>query len=205
MSTPSFFSRIFHFLVPCISQQSTSHIVELDSTPISKSPPLHEKLDSKPTEDPLPLSTNLTLVTSSSSRPPTPPLSENVDDVVPTPTTLLPQDETAGMTSGAVQPPGSKGDSPTIEKSQPSPALTNGDGDESERTSYTEEDLEEQEDDEDRLILNGGAGIPTGPVSCFPVLTNLCRHLFTLFKGRYPQTPSSAHITASRRSKMPCT
>ncbi|KAF8813603.1 NIF-domain-containing protein [Phlegmacium glaucopus] len=67
------------------------------------------------------------------------------------------------MTSGAVQPPGSKGDSPTTEKSQPSPILANGDGDESEGTSYTEEDLDEQEDDEDRLILNGGAGIPTGP------------------------------------------
>lgn len=170
---PSFFSRILHLLVPCISPRSTSHAVELDSTPISK-----EKLDSKPIDEdedttttlPVPLPadpTKLTLVTSSSSRPAT-PLPE---EVVSTPTPdLLPQDETAGMTSGAVQPPGSKGDSPTIEKSQPSPP--NGDGDESEGTSYTEEEIDEQEDDEDRLIFNGGAGIPTGPVSSLPSLSS---------------------------------
>lgn len=161
---PSLFSRILHLIVPCIS---TAHIVELDIDN-SKSP-LQEKLDSKPADGVVPQEppADLPLVTSSSSRPGTPPLSEHVEEVVPTPTThLLPQDETAGMTSGAVQPPGSKGDSPTTEKSHPSPAPTNGDGDESEGTSYTEEDLEEQEDDEDRLIFNGGAGIPTGPVSC---------------------------------------
>jgi carboxy-terminal domain RNA polymerase II polypeptide A small phosphatase len=164
----SVFSRIFYFLVPCISPQSTSNTVELDIQ--------QEKLDSnsKPTTDEvlpqdttsLPLSLPAdthTLVTSSSSRPATP---EHVEEVIPTPTVhLLPQDETAGMTSGAVQPPGSKGDTPTTEKSQSSPVLPNIDGDESEGTSYTEEDLDEQEDDEDKLIFNGGAGIPTGPVS----------------------------------------
>jgi len=62
------------------------------------------------------------------------------------------------MTSGAVQPPGSKGDSPVHEKHPP--VL---DGDESEGTSYSE-DLDEVEDDEERLISNGGAGIPLGPV-----------------------------------------
>lgn len=168
----SLFSRILHLLVPCISPQSRAHTVELDAHPTSKAP-LTEKLDTdgvpQDTSVPLPLSadlTNLTLVTSSSSRPATPLPSEHVEEVVSTPTAhLLPQDETAGMTSGAVQPPGSKGDSPTIEKLQPPPSpLTNGDGDESEGTSYTEEDLDEQEDDEDRLIINGGAGIPTGPV-----------------------------------------
>jgi RNA polymerase II subunit A small phosphatase-like protein len=183
----SFFSRILHLLLPCISPQSTSHIVELDSQT-----PLQEKFDSKPTVQidevlpkdttlaPVPLTADLTiptLVTSSSSRPPT-PFSEHAEEVVPTPTThLLPQDETAGMTSGAVQPPGSKGDSPTVEKSHSSPP--NGDGDESEGTSYTEEDLEEQEDDEDRLIFNGGAGIPTGPVSS-------SHHQLSLFSPFYP-------------------
>lgn len=179
---PSLLSRLLRLLVPCITPHSTSHIVELDSQPISKSP-LQEKLDSKPTvhtdevvqqditslkSPPPPLSadtTKLTLVTPSSSRPATPLLSEHVEEVISTPTHLLPQDETAGMTSGAVQPPGSKGDSPTVEKSHPSPALTNGDGDDSEGTSYTEEDIDEPDDDEDRLIVNGGAGIPTGPVS----------------------------------------
>ncbi|KAF8161011.1 HAD-like domain-containing protein [Crassisporium funariophilum] len=69
------------------------------------------------------------------------------------------------MTSGAVQPPGSKGDSPTHEKPHASPAHTHGgDGEESEDTSYTEEEeLEDPEDEEERLIFNGGAGIPIGP------------------------------------------
>ena len=178
---PSLLSRILHILVPCISPQSTTHTVELDSQPISKSP-LQEKLESKPTvhtdevvrQDTAPLIppslpsdlTKLTLVTPSSSRPAIALPSDNVEEVVPIPTAhLLPEDETAGMTSGAVQVPGSKGDSPTIEKPHPSPALTVGDGEDSEGTSYTEEDIDEQEDDEDRLIFNGGAGIPTGPVS----------------------------------------
>ena len=177
---PSLLSRIFHILVPCISPQSTSHTVELDSQPIPKS--LQEKLESKPTvqsdevvrqdTDPLLPPTlpseppKLTLVSPSSSRPAIPLPSDNVEEVVPIPTThLLPEDETAGMTSGAVQLPGSKGDSPTVEKPHPSPTLTVGDGDDSEGTSYTEEDIDEQDDDEDRLIFNGGAGIPTGPVS----------------------------------------
>ena len=176
---PSLLSRLLHLLVPCISPQSTTHTVELDSQPISKTP-LQEKLESKPavhTDEvvpqdtaslPPPLSsdlTKLTLVTPSSSRPATPPLpSDNVEEVVHVPTThLLLPDETAGMTSGAVQAPGSKGDSPTVEK--PHPPLATGDGDDSEGTSYTEEDIDEQDDDEDRLIFNGGAGIPTGPVS----------------------------------------
>ena len=179
---PSLLSRLLHLLVPCISPQSTTHIVELDSQPISKSP-LQEKLESKPTvhtDEVVPQDTaslllpqlssdlpKLTLVTPSSSRPVTPPLPlDNVEEVVPISTTHpLLQDETAGMTSGAVQAPGSKGDSPTVEKPHPSPPLTTGDGDDSEGTSYSEEDIDEQDDDEDRLIFNGGAGIPTGPVS----------------------------------------
>ena len=178
---PSLLSRILHILVPCISPQPTIHIVELDSQPISKTP-LQEKLDSKPTvltdevvqQDTAPLVpptlpsdlTKLTLVTPSSSRPALPLPSDNAE-VVPIPTAhVLPEDETAGMTSGAVQLPGSKGDSPTVEKPHPSSALPVGDGDDSEGTSYTEEDIDERDDDdEDRLIFNGGAGIPIGPVS----------------------------------------
>lgn len=178
---PSLLSRILHILVPCISPQPTTHIVELDSQPILKSP-LQEKLDSKPTvltdevvqQDTAPLIpptlpsdlTKLTLVTPSSSHPAIPLPSDNAEEVVPIPTAhVLPEDETAGMTSGAVQLPGSKGDSPTIEKPHPSSALPVGDGDDSEGTSYTEEEDIDPDDDEDRLILNGGAGIPTGPVS----------------------------------------
>jgi hypothetical protein len=211
---PSLLSRILHILVPCISPQSTTHTVELDSQPIPKS--LQEKLESKPTvhtdevvrQDTAPFSPpslpseppKPTLVSPSPSRPLIPLPSDPVEEVVPIPTThVLPEDETAGMTSGAVQLPGSKGDSPTAEK----PPLTVGDGDDSEGTSYTEEDIDEQDDDEDRLIFNGGAGIPTGPVSSSRPCPRL--HPFTAVTGRSSQTPPSPHIPASCRSEMSCT
>ncbi|KAH9839328.1 NIF-domain-containing protein [Rhodofomes roseus] len=89
--------------------------------------------------------------------------------IPPTPTkSLLPPDETEGMTSGAVQPPGSTGDeSPhDLVHAQGRESGTESDG----STSFTEdEDLEDQgplddiEDEEERLIMNGGAGIPIGP------------------------------------------
>ena len=63
---------------------------------------------------------------------------------------LLPLAETEGVTSGAVQAPGSTG----VE------------GSDSE-SSVVDEDRHrplEEEDDEERLILNGGNGIPIGPV-----------------------------------------
>lgn len=71
--------------------------------------------------------------------------------VPPSPTThVLPDDVTAGMTSGAVVPPGSTG----VET-----------GEESEESSIGEDEERkmDEEDEEERLILNGGAGIPIGP------------------------------------------
>lgn len=173
---PSFFSKLIRFLVPCISPSSSAHPVELQE-PVAKAP-VPEKLESKveeeeksaPSETTLPQDTlrveppKPIIVTD--SRPITPTAEDAEVILPPTPTThLLPPEETEGMTSGAVQPPGSKGDSSTHEKPQPSPVHPNADGDESEDTSYTEEELEEAEDEEDRLIFNGGAGIPIGPVS----------------------------------------
>jgi len=81
------------------------------------------------------------------------------------------------MTSGAVQPPGSTGDGVAHDHSR---AHTHDSGDESEGTSYTEDEdvddhLDDAEDEEDRLIMNGGAGIPIGPVSVFLVFyMSLC-------------------------------
>jgi hypothetical protein len=63
---------------------------------------------------------------------------------------LLPLADTGGVTSGAVQAPGSTG----LE------------GEDSESSVVDEERHRplEEEDDEERLILNGGNGIPIGPV-----------------------------------------
>ncbi|PCH36166.1 NIF-domain-containing protein [Wolfiporia cocos MD-104 SS10] len=72
------------------------------------------------------------------------------------------------MTSGAVQPPGSTGEDIMHEHPQ---ARGRESGDESDgSTSFTEDEeldeanaMEDIEDEEERLIMNGGAGIPIGP------------------------------------------
>jgi len=71
---------------------------------------------------------------------------------------LLPEDETDGLTSGAVQPPGSTGD--TIIRTH-----TRDSSEESDGTSFTDDEGEErraydEQAEEARLIRNGGAGIP---------------------------------------------
>ncbi|KAI0675191.1 HAD-like domain-containing protein [Trametes maxima] len=88
--------------------------------------------------------------------------------VPPTPTKTLPLEETEGVTSGAVQPPGSTGGDSIRDHSRRNSRDLGDDSDGS--TSFTEdEDLEEGtpmdeiEDEEERLIMQGGAGIPIGP------------------------------------------
>lgn len=98
---------------------------------------------------------------------PAPPPAISDPDVVvpPTPTKqLLPLSETDGLTSGAVQPPGSTGEEG---KEQHTPVSSSSDsGDESD-ASYSDDDmLMAGEDEEERLIRQGGSGIPVGPV-CF--------------------------------------
>lgn len=157
----SFFAKLFRFIVPCITPSPAAHPIELFESPKpttsqEKSPQkqleeVQKAESSKPTAD-------------SSAQNATPPSGEYTEVVVPpTPTTphLLPPEETEGVTSGAVQPPGSKGDSPVHEKPHPIPVSEN------EESEYTDDDLEDPEDDEDKLIYNGGAGIPIGPVSVF--------------------------------------
>jgi len=70
------------------------------------------------------------------------------------------------MTSGAVQAPGSRGDGVVHNRTH-----SQDSGDESDATTtFTEEDdvdeingIDEMEDEEERLIINGGVGIPIGP------------------------------------------
>jgi RNA polymerase II subunit A small phosphatase-like protein len=171
-SKSSFLSKLVQLLLPCISR-SPAHPIELDdhasgSTDLHKEkPPLKEaerpaKTDAKTASSSSPLAPPSTLVIP----PPLPPDAEVI--LPPTPTKrLLPQSETEGVTSGAVQPPGSTGDDIVHDHSR---AHTRDSGDESEGTSYTEDEdvddhLDDAEDEEDRLIMNGGAGIPIGPVS----------------------------------------
>lgn len=97
-----------------------------------------------------------------------PPSDDPAVVVPPTPTKILPPEETGGVLSGAVQPPGSTGE----ESIHDLPRQRDSDHDSDASTSFTEDEdmeegvpIDEVEDEEERLILNGGAGIPMGPVS----------------------------------------
>lgn len=161
---PSLFSRLFRILVPCVSSND-----------------LHsESLPEKSSNDPIPTPPIVQpppeLEISSASSP-------QSEILTPHTPQLLPLDETEGLTSGAVQPPGSTGDSPTSlhEKSisQHSTLPPNGtaEGDDSEGTSFTEDEdidgLDDLEDEEEKLIMDGGAGIPIGPVCSSPILCTI--------------------------------
>lgn len=179
---PSVLSRIFRVLLPCIGP-SSAHPVELDVQPTRSSPEPSPVLKQESQAAALPLETEKSPAAPVSA--PSPNLQaepeKKVEDnesvaerelqsppeeevkIVQEPA-LLPEAETEGLTSGAVQPPGSTGVPPSPEK----PASSQ-DGHESDRTDYTEdEDLDDvhldEDEEEDKLILNGGAGIPIGPV-----------------------------------------
>lgn len=172
---PSLLSRFFRKIVPCIPSPPSPQSDLAQTTPLF---PSKEKPASVPEQTPqeAPSAANGT-TKEAGSLPPldmTPPPRVTDSDIIlpPTPTShLLPQAETEGMTSGAVVPPGATG---TINKRHSHVPTTNGDGDESEGTSFTEEEdpedlnnVDELEDEEDRLIMNGGAGIPIGPVGSY--------------------------------------
>ncbi|KAF8482513.1 HAD-like domain-containing protein, partial [Russula ochroleuca] len=103
----------------------------------------------------------------------TPPAASTSDkdlDIIvpPTPTKVVPESETGGVTSSAVVPPGSTAEE--VAQLRALQAHESSSGDESDGTSFTEDEevedvpgIDEAEDDEDRLILSGGAGIPIGP------------------------------------------
>lgn len=97
-----------------------------------------------------------------------PPPSDDPSVVVPpTPTkTLLPREEGGGVLSGSVQPIGSTGEEIAQEQRH-----RDSDHESDGSTSFTDEEeveepspIDEVEDEEERLIMNGGAGIPVGPV-----------------------------------------
>ncbi|KAH9985822.1 HAD-like domain-containing protein [Russula compacta] len=192
----SFISRLFRALVPCVGpsrlteagnevvsdpnssatalrEKPSARDVEADSSlrPVQETPVTNESVSEQP-------HLNADLAPSSSESgprplhvvPPTVTTSEKDLDVIvpPTPTKVIPESETGGVTSSAVVPPGSTaGEVAQLRALQ---AHESSSGDESDGTSFTEDEevedvpgIDEVEDDEDRLILSGGAGIPMGP------------------------------------------
>ncbi|KIM45034.1 hypothetical protein M413DRAFT_441678 [Hebeloma cylindrosporum] len=136
-SKASFLSRVVTKVVPCVSAPIT---------PISLKDIPKPDLDISP-----PLAAGFAIST-------VPPAPTDADVVVtpPVSASLLPQDETDGMTSGAVQPPGSSGTEIVHTHSH--------DSDDSDHTNYTDDDhdLPHEDDEEVRLIKSGGSGIPIG-------------------------------------------
>ena len=193
----SVFSRLFHVFVPCVAPSPRYHDeslendkptqpVTVESVPATTSHE-NEKPSEKPVDEAPPVQPNGKdhhedgAQNSQETEPSPSPLQpiqipEQIDSTVvvpPTPTrSLLPQDETEGMTSGAVVPPGSTG-TPTETHHHDHRTHTQDSENESDgSTSFTEEEdlddgspMDDIEDDEERLILQGGAGIPIGPVS----------------------------------------
>ncbi|KAJ3811048.1 protein phosphatase [Lentinula aff. lateritia] len=185
---PSFLSRVVYKVVPCVGSEEDMTVTAIDvdrprdivvdemsevkMAPVSMS-------GVKPTEihrgsngadnhhtSAMPSQT-LTLPQSSNSKDSTtPPSPIDSEIIIPPPpsTQLLPEDETDGVTSGAVQPPGSTGE-PLIR------SITQDSDEDTDGTHFTEdqgEDLQqsllsEEQAEEERLIRNGGSGIPIGP------------------------------------------
>ncbi|KAG6849451.1 hypothetical protein H0H93_008294 [Arthromyces matolae] len=191
---PSFWAKFIHFLIPCVSPSSSTHPIEHDivslsaskekqpSTSFEQAIPISAPPKTELAKDiPLPVSApnnNIDSPTLSPSEPVSPVLSQSIHEeevsIQPTPPSaphLLPLDETEGVTSGAVQAPGSTGGSSKVETKRHSEESTPHSNasveEESEGTSFTEDEdidgLDEMDDDEDRLIMNGGVGIPIGP------------------------------------------
>lgn len=184
---PSFLARLIYLLIPCVSPSRThfedSHIIippsppgrandkdtqqkyddnkTLESTlrPAGLSAP--EEGIAEKTNDPLGLPTT-----------PPPPLQTNAETGVDEDMQQLADSERPAkpdlenVMSGGVQQPGSG-----LDKNRTQEPNQNGIGEESEGSSFTEDDdlddmngMDEVDDEEDRLILNGGTGIPIGPV-----------------------------------------
>lgn len=154
-------------LVPCVSSSSVT--LDLDSGSNEKSTIKTDDHPRSPTpkNDPTPVPTPIPEISVAS-----PILDIPIPPTSPPPH-ILPLSETEGVTSGAVQPPGSTGDSPvqpdkTCTPDSAVPSSATAEGDESEGTSFTEDEdmdgLDDLEDEEEKLIMDGGAGIPIGPV-----------------------------------------
>lgn len=164
-SKQPFFARLFRSL-GCISDPQ----VPLDDHPKNLDKDEEKAEPAEKQENPI----NVLAVTTA----PAPTLNADGSVVLPpTPSNhLLPKSETEGLTSGAVQPPGSTG-TPRVSTSQ-APDTTgtpNKEGTPAPEqhtesdASYSDEDEDEEilsaDEEEERLILNGGSGIPIGPVT----------------------------------------
>ncbi|KAF5386040.1 hypothetical protein D9615_002495 [Tricholomella constricta] len=184
-SRPSLFSRVVHRVVPCVSPDPQLLQNDINGGDLAVAEPRNSFKDNNGNTtqsdamgathemQQIPAGThtatadaiNLELLPLSiPSVPGHPPPSPTDSEIIVTPppsTHLLPEDETDGLTSGAVQPPGSTGEVVRTHTHDSS-------ADESDGTSYTDDDGDDrrmvlEQDEEEALIRKGGSGIPIGP------------------------------------------
>ncbi|KAF8813591.1 NIF-domain-containing protein [Phlegmacium glaucopus] len=167
-SRPSFLSRVVTKVVPCVGATPDTPLPRSDSPDTNPSFPLKDLSISIPDANlsqnghdfdiSPPIAAGFT-IPPTSSNPPSPTDSDIVV-LPPVSATLLPEDETDGMTSGAVQPPGSHGTEIVHTHSHDS-------SEDSDHTSFADDENEHQnhdeQDEEERLMKSGGSGIPIGP------------------------------------------
>ena len=161
-----------------LREKSSARDAEKDSSlrPVQETPVTNDSVSEQPhASAELAPSTSGVIAESGPKLHVTPPSASTSDkdlDIIvpPTPTKVVPESETGGVTSSAVVPPGSTAEE--VAHLRALQAHESSSGDESDGTSFTEDEevedvpgIDEAEDDEDRLILSGGAGIPIGPVS----------------------------------------
>ncbi|KAJ7647393.1 NIF-domain-containing protein [Roridomyces roridus] len=155
----TFLTRVVYKLVPCVGPDS-SVIADMDLPQMAERRP-SEAGPQTGNPDASAASTSAALLTPPTINIERPPSRAESEVIVPPPpsTHLLPEDETDGLTSGAVQPPGSTGDLIIRTHTR--------DSEESEGTSFTDDEGDDRALDEqareELLIRNGGSGIPIGP------------------------------------------
>ncbi|KAF6762953.1 protein phosphatase [Ephemerocybe angulata] len=168
----SLFSRAFGKVVPCVpapEDLQNGGLVDPPIDPPSPAPlpelsiPKHDDLGAQTRGDDDEIESPAT----AAGFIPDPPVSyeppsPDSEVLVPIPlhTHVLPEEETDGLTSGAVQPPGSTG------SDSPAHTPTRDDSEDSDGTNSEDEEqqrVQDEQDEEERLIKAGGSGIPIGP------------------------------------------
>lgn len=149
----SFFASLFHKLISCVGLNSRAHDIDVDGVAsIGSGPTLlaHKTADNDVKE----FSEKATGASTLALVVPVAPLQEKDKPAVP-PKDVLPIADTAGATSGAVQPPGSSVPGQVLKTSSRHPP---------EHVPQVDDvPFDELSEEDEMLIRNGGAGIPIGP------------------------------------------
>lgn len=164
----SFFSKMARICMFCTRPSAREHDIDVDEGAthlVVAEGQVEEETAKRVARDSEKQHTRESSTVTTVNASPAATLDADVDIIVPpTPSRLLPVSETDGLTSGAVQPPGSTGHDISVEqRTHTSDSAEESDG------SFTEEDAlkdllrVDAEAEEQMLIRKGGMGIPMGP------------------------------------------